>query len=190
MPLLISGAIVSPVDRRSYHALTRAFLYVGEDGVIKAIKRISPAAAAGDVDAFLAEVGHCGELERLDLARGEFVIPGFIDTHTVRLLCHCNCPAWLSPRVTPEHTISCEITTACTAIPQYRGRSRAQTLRLARKCHLPDGSQVQGRGVRREGIYQSREAFHRCWGTRQSPISSYLSVFSRSLVAPLAISGT
>ena len=153
MPLLISGAIVSPVDRRSYDALTRAFLYVGEDGVIKAIKRISPAAAAGDVDAFLAEVGHCGELERLDLARGEFVIPGFVDTHTVRLLCHCNCPAWLSPRVTPEHTISCEITTACTAIPQYRGWSRAQTLRLARKCHLPDGSQVQGRGVRKEGIY-------------------------------------
>ena len=97
MPLLISGALLSPIDRRSYKALTNALLYVGQDGVIKAIKQIEP--AGGDVDAFLNEVGHSGELERLDLARGEFLIPGFIDTHTVRVLRYHTCPMWLSPWV-------------------------------------------------------------------------------------------
>ena len=97
MPLLISGALVSPVDRRSYKAFTNALLYVGEDGVIKAIKQIEPVGA--DVDAFLNEVGHSGELERLDLARGEFLIPGFIDTHTVRVPRYHTRPMWLSPRV-------------------------------------------------------------------------------------------
>ena len=87
MALLISGALISPVDQRSYTAFTNALLYVGKDGVIKAIKQVEPA-GAGDVDGFLEEVGHSGELERLDLARGEFLIPGFIDTHTVRVL-HC-----------------------------------------------------------------------------------------------------
>jgi cytosine/adenosine deaminase-related metal-dependent hydrolase len=107
MPLLISGTLVSPVDRRSYKALINALLYVDEDGIIKAIKQIEPAGtpvAAGDVDAVLEEVGHTGELERLDLARGEFLIPGFIDTHTVRVLCYHTWVMWLSPWVTRSPT--------------------------------------------------------------------------------------
>lgn len=106
MPLLISGALISPVDQRSYRTLTNALLYVGEDGVIKAIKQIEPAGARvtpGDVNVFLEEVGHSGELERLDLARGEFLIPGFIDTHTVRALHHNICATRLIPRLTPNN---------------------------------------------------------------------------------------
>ena len=86
LPLLISGALISPVDQRSYRILTNALLYVGEDGLVKAIKQVEPPGApvsAEHVDTFLESVGHSGALERLDLARGEFLIPGFIDTHTV-----------------------------------------------------------------------------------------------------------
>ena len=130
MALLISGALVSPVDQRSYKALTNALLYVGEDGVIKAIKQVE-LAEAGDVDAFLKEVGHSGELERLDLARGEFLIPGFIDTHTVRVLHHRTRAMWLNPWITPELIISKKTTIACSTISQYWSRATVRALGLA-----------------------------------------------------------
>ena len=94
MPLLIIGALISPVDQRSYDVLPNAFLYVGQDGLIKAIRQIMPAstpATSEDIDAFLEAVGHSGEFEILRLTRGEFLIPGFIDTHTVCALYHRTC---------------------------------------------------------------------------------------------------
>jgi len=88
MSLLITGATISPIDQRSYKVLPNALIYVGKDGLIKAIQEIVPTGAPtapGDVETFLKEIGHCGELEMLHLTRGEFLIPGFIDTHTVRV---------------------------------------------------------------------------------------------------------
>ena len=89
MALLITGALLSPIDQRSYKVIPGARIYVGHDGVIKAIDDtaagVAPTTPAA-TDAFLDAVGHTGHLERLHLARGEFLIPGFIDTHTVRAL--------------------------------------------------------------------------------------------------------
>lgn len=89
MALLITGALVSPIDRRSCKVIPSARIYVGHDGIIKAIDEIPVGVAPttpATPDAFLEAVGHTGDLERLHLARGEFLIPGFIDTHTVRAL--------------------------------------------------------------------------------------------------------
>ena len=102
MPLLITGSVLSPVDQRSYKTVSNALLYVGEDGLIKAIRQIASAdgrTAPGEVNALLEEVGHRGELERLDLTRGEFLIPGFVDTHTVRVHRRHAWVVWLSPCV-------------------------------------------------------------------------------------------
>lgn len=89
MPLLITGAVISPIDQRSYNVFPNALIYVGKDGVIEAIQetvQVGAQTAPGDIEAFLQDVGHSGELEMLHLTRGEFLIPGFIDTHTVRIL--------------------------------------------------------------------------------------------------------
>ena len=94
MPLLIIGALISPVDQRSYDVLPSAFLYVGQDGLIKAIQEIVPPSApitSEAIDAFLETASHSGELEILTLERGEFLIPGFVDTHTVRFRDHNTC---------------------------------------------------------------------------------------------------
>jgi hypothetical protein len=86
MPLLISGSIISPIDKLHYKRLPNAFVYVADDGLIKAIHQLTPTDAPMTEEAFLRKVDHRGELEKLHLAKGEFLIPGLIDTHTVRAL--------------------------------------------------------------------------------------------------------
>lgn len=119
MPLLISGSLISPTDERSYESLPNAFIYVGDDGLIKAIHQIAP---TGDTptteEAFLTNVGHSGELEKLHLTKGEFLIPGFVDTHTVR-------PPF------GYQIFSRTRTTARAPIPKPRSRSRVQTVGMA-----------------------------------------------------------
>jgi len=83
MPLLISGSLISPIDERSYESLPDALVYVGDDGLIKAIHQIaSPSDTPITEETFLTNVGHSGELQKLHLTKGEFLIPGFVDTHT------------------------------------------------------------------------------------------------------------
>lgn len=88
MPLLVRGSFISPIDKRDYDPVPNAFIYVADDGLIKAIQRNAPGAPITE-ETFLKAVGHNGELEKLYLERGEFLIPGFIDTHIVCILgCH------------------------------------------------------------------------------------------------------
>lgn len=85
MPLLISGSLISPIDNRTYKPLPNAFVYVDDDGLIKGIHQIAPLSDVPIAEkAFLRSVGHSGHLEKLHLTKGEFLIPGFVDTHTVR----------------------------------------------------------------------------------------------------------
>ena len=89
MPLLVFGSIISPIDKHSYDTLPNAVIYVTDDGVIRAIHQFKPAGAPiaeKEVDALLEAVGHRGKVERVHLEKGEFLIPGLIDTHTVRSL--------------------------------------------------------------------------------------------------------
>lgn len=91
MALLVSGSVISPIDKRSYLSIPNALTYVTQDGVIRAIHDIKPHGAdvkseESEVEAFLKSVNHHGKLERLHLGKGEFLIPGFVDTHTVRAL--------------------------------------------------------------------------------------------------------
>ena len=87
LPLLVSGSFISPIDKCNYLPVPKALIWVGDDGLIKCIDEIQPGNDAAAAEAvFLKKVGHSGEYEKLQLVKGEFLIPGFVDTHTVRVL--------------------------------------------------------------------------------------------------------
>ena len=85
MPLLVCGSIITPVDKHSYSARPNAYTYVNDDGIIEAILELTPGIEPSTQE-FLRSIGYSGEIEVLRLAKGEFLIPGFIDTHIVRFL--------------------------------------------------------------------------------------------------------
>ena len=85
MPLLIRGSVVTPVNNRRYEVLPDTYTYVTSDGIIRAVQELRPGVEPLTEEEFLRNVGHNGELEILRLKKGEFLIPGFVDTHTVRV---------------------------------------------------------------------------------------------------------
>ena len=85
MPLLIRGSVVTPVNNRRYEALPDTYTYVTNDGIIRAVQGLKPDVEPLTEEEFLRNVGHNGGIEILRLKKGEFLIPGFIDTHTVRV---------------------------------------------------------------------------------------------------------
>lgn len=81
-PTLYYGALVDPVDLRTFRALPRALLAVAPRGDIAWLEEDVPAHALQEVLAAhgLPDAG----AEVVPLRRGEFLMPGFVDTHTVR----------------------------------------------------------------------------------------------------------
>ncbi|KZT71294.1 Metallo-dependent hydrolase [Daedalea quercina L-15889] len=80
MPQLFYGALVTPVSRREYLALPRALLCVSDTGDIAWVAHDVPPSELQDQ---LARHGLTGEdLDLIELKLGEFLMPGFIDTHT------------------------------------------------------------------------------------------------------------
>lgn len=116
MPLLVRGSLISPTDKLNYDPIPHALIYVGDDGIIKSIKQIAPADALETEDAFLAAVGHHGKCEKLKLARGEFLIPGFVDTHCVRAL------GYYSPTPFDRAVVTCH-----SILPNFPTSERAKT---------------------------------------------------------------
>lgn len=96
MPLLICGSIITPVDKYSYSARPNAYTYVNDDGIIEAILELTPGIEPSTHE-FLRSIGYSGEIEVLRLAKGEFLIPGFIDTHIVCSLGRRSCTAFANP---------------------------------------------------------------------------------------------
>jgi guanine deaminase len=79
LPTLYYGAVVNPVDLTTFQALPRCLLAVGADGDI--------AWLVEDVEEFslqetMAARG-CEGSDVVAMKLGEFLLPGFIDTHTV-----------------------------------------------------------------------------------------------------------
>ena len=79
LPTIYHGAVINPKTVDSYDALPKCLLAVLPSGEIAwMVEHV--------VDAMVLEVMSqkgCLEAEVVSLQSGEFIIPGFIDTHTV-----------------------------------------------------------------------------------------------------------
>ena len=77
------GSLVDPVSLDVYHVHPRALILVNEAGNIDWVVKDVDSSMIQDV---LAERGLVDvSLTVVELKRGEFLLPGFVDTHTVRL---------------------------------------------------------------------------------------------------------
>lgn len=79
-PTVFYGAVINPKSIADYQALPRCLLAVSKAGTIEwTVEDV--------VDSMVQEVmAQHGwvDTEVIELKQGEFIIPGFIDTHTVR----------------------------------------------------------------------------------------------------------
>lgn len=76
---LFYGAVINPQTETSYDVLPRCLLAVGNTGNIDwMVEDVAP----HDLQQVLAQHG-CSDEYLVELKDGEFLLPGFIDTHTV-----------------------------------------------------------------------------------------------------------
>lgn len=80
--MIFYGAVVTPENLDSYKALPRCLLAVGPTGNVEWIVEDVESSLLQEA---LAQKGHV-DTDVVVLQRGEFIMPGFIDTHTVSLL--------------------------------------------------------------------------------------------------------
>ena len=76
------GPLVNPISLSSFHSLPRCLLAVGSSGHVDWIEQDVHESALQDVLAKHASL----EVPIISLRHGEFILPGFVDTHTVRIL--------------------------------------------------------------------------------------------------------
>jgi hypothetical protein len=81
-PTVFYGPLVNPTSISSFQALPRCLLAVGASGDIDWIEEDVHESA---LQAVLARHGLLN-VPLVDLKHGEFILPGFVDTHTVRTL--------------------------------------------------------------------------------------------------------
>lgn len=90
MPRLFYGALITPDALTKYRALPHALLCVADDGEIAWREDDVPAGALQDV---LAKHGMGDvsdpDVDFVELRLGEFLMPGFVDTHTVSCMLVC-----------------------------------------------------------------------------------------------------
>lgn len=82
LPSLFYGAVINPESLISLQALPCSLIYVGLDGIIE---WMIPQVSKEELSAVLTERG-LSEPDVVVLQDGEFLMPGFIDTHTVESL--------------------------------------------------------------------------------------------------------
>jgi guanine deaminase len=76
------GPLVNPISLSFFQSLPRCLLAIGSSGHIDWIEEDVHESALQDVLAQHASL----EVRLVCLRHGEFIIPGFVDTHTVRIL--------------------------------------------------------------------------------------------------------
>jgi len=81
-PTIFYGAVVNPKTLIAYQALPRCLLAVGSSGTIDWLIDDVPEHRLHET---LSKQG-CSDARLITLHPGEFIMPGFIDTHTVRIL--------------------------------------------------------------------------------------------------------
>ncbi|EMD38285.1 hypothetical protein CERSUDRAFT_113456 [Gelatoporia subvermispora B] len=73
------GAVISPTSLTTYLALPHALLSVSTAGEIEWLEHDVPASQLQDV---LARHGILSDVDLVEIRKGEFLMPGFVDTHT------------------------------------------------------------------------------------------------------------
>ena len=125
------GSVVNTVSPASYDTLLNCLIGVNRQGDIEWIVDRVPVTAIQDT---LAQKG-CPDADTVILSAGEFIIPGFIDTHTVRPA-PCRVDAFL-----------CHLVAACSAGPEYRKASlidaKSNLTPSGRLTGLASGQQYQ-----------------------------------------------
>lgn len=99
------GALVNPKSLTSYEALPNCLLAVSRTGAIEwVVKDVH----GPMVEQVMAQKG-CIDADVVELKRGEFIMPGFVDTHTVcpRVL-QIRPPADVSPASMPHRCLTSE----------------------------------------------------------------------------------
>jgi guanine deaminase len=91
IPTIFYGPLVNPTSISSYQALPNCLLAVGPSGDIEWIEEDVHRSA---LQAALARHESL-DVPLVILQYGEFILPGFVDTHTVRTLL-LNVPPWLA----------------------------------------------------------------------------------------------
>ena len=84
MSTVFYGALITPTSLTEYRALPRALLSVSRS--TGDIEWIEDDVATADLQDVLARHGHgaaSGNVDIIELKLGEFLIPGFVDTHIV-----------------------------------------------------------------------------------------------------------
>jgi guanine deaminase len=89
MALLIYGSLISPDTLTSYKALTSAICYVNNRGIIEIVKIVEEYDSTVTKDEIVTKFLNQYNLSEssvdiIQLEKGQFLIPGLIDTHTVR----------------------------------------------------------------------------------------------------------
>lgn len=86
-PKLFYGAVVNPINLDHYDALPNCLISVGPSGNIE---WMVDDVATGHLASILADKG-ITDRDVITIPHGDFLIPGFIDTHTVSSLRHAQC---------------------------------------------------------------------------------------------------
>jgi guanine deaminase len=81
---IFHGAIVNPVSLREYEALPNAAVAVGENGDIAWLVK-DVLAEHGTIEKLLESHG-CQNARPTVIPKGDFLVPGFVDTHTASAL--------------------------------------------------------------------------------------------------------
>lgn len=75
------GGVINPQSLTEYAALPRCLLAVGASGNIEWLVEDVP---AHELESVLAQKGYSTvDIDLVELKKGEFLMPGFVDTHTV-----------------------------------------------------------------------------------------------------------
>lgn len=159
---LFYGAVINPQTLTSYDVLPRCLLAVGNTGNIDwMVEDVAP----HDLQQVLAQHG-CNDEYLVELKDGEFLLPGFVDTHTVskifprtEIMSLNRLPSTLLKYLISERTFSDVPGTIFTpdCVNQW---TAVRAIRLARKCHVSYRSQVPRCRVRKADVQEGRTDLH------------------------------
>ena len=151
------GPVINPESLSSFRSLPRCLLAVDASGEIVWIEEHVPESALEDV---LAQHG-TDKIRPHILKHGEFLLPGFVDTHTVRThpshaTCGCGLEftddGWPSIARTPvpqsQVGVFCMRFNVVLTRPLHYQRSAVRTTRLAKRSNVPYGDSIWEGGVR------------------------------------------
>lgn len=82
---IFHGAVINPQSLSSYQALPKCLICVGPSGDIAWVADDVPDSLVQEVMAQKGLVFDEDSVDFVTLKRGEFLLPGFVDTHTVSL---------------------------------------------------------------------------------------------------------